>query len=85
VLLEHLAASLDRWIGIWRRDGFAPVRARWTSLALARGEPVELRLDGRTLSGRFLEIDAEGALVLAPSDGSAPQRIRAGEVFFPGL
>jgi BirA family biotin operon repressor/biotin-[acetyl-CoA-carboxylase] ligase len=85
VLLEHLAASLDRWIGIWRREGFAPVRARWTSLALARGEPVELRLDGRTLSGRFLEIDAEGALVLAPSDGSAPQRIRAGEVFFPGL
>jgi BirA family biotin operon repressor/biotin-[acetyl-CoA-carboxylase] ligase len=55
------------------------------SLALARGEPVELRLDGRTLSGRFLEIDPEGALVLAPPDGSPPQRIHAGEVFFPGL
>jgi BirA family biotin operon repressor/biotin-[acetyl-CoA-carboxylase] ligase len=55
------------------------------SLALARGAPVELRLDGRTLSGRFLEIDQEGALVLAPGDGSPPQRIRAGEVFFPGL
>ncbi|HEX6101411.1 MAG TPA: biotin--[acetyl-CoA-carboxylase] ligase [Alphaproteobacteria bacterium] len=84
-LLERLAAALDHWIALWRREGFAPVRARWMALALARGEPVELRLDGRTLSGRFVEIDAEGALVLAPPDGSPPQRIRAGEVFFPGL
>ena len=84
-LLERLAAALDRWVAIWRSDGFSPVRDRWMSLALARGEPVELRLDGRVLAGRFLEIDAEGALVLAPGDGSPPQRIRAGEVFFPGL
>lgn len=84
-LLERLAAALDRWVALWRRDGFSPVRNRWMSLALARGEPVELRLDGRTLSGRFVEIDPEGALVLAPADGSPPQRIRAGEVFFPGL
>jgi BirA family biotin operon repressor/biotin-[acetyl-CoA-carboxylase] ligase len=84
-LLERLAASLDHWIGTWRRQGFARVRARWMELALALGEPVELRLDGRTLSGRFVEIDPEGALVLAPADGSSPQRIRAGEVFFPGL
>jgi BirA family biotin operon repressor/biotin-[acetyl-CoA-carboxylase] ligase len=84
-LLERLAAALDRWVGLWRRDGFSPVRDRWMSLALARGEPVELRLDGRVLAGRFLEIDPEGALVLAPGDGSPPQRIRAGEVFFPGL
>jgi BirA family biotin operon repressor/biotin-[acetyl-CoA-carboxylase] ligase len=84
-LLERLAASLDHWIGTWRRQGFAPVRSRWMELALALGEPVELRLDGRTLSGRFVEIDPEGALVLAPADGSSPQRIRAGEVFFPGL
>jgi BirA family biotin operon repressor/biotin-[acetyl-CoA-carboxylase] ligase len=84
-LLERLAASLDHWIGAWRRQGFAPVRARWMELALALGEPIELRLDGQTLSGRFVEIDPEGALVLAPADGSSPQRIRAGEVFFPGL
>ena len=84
-LLERLAASLDRWIGLWRSEGFAPVRARWMALALAPGALVELRLDGRSLSGRFIEIDPQGALVLAPADGSAPQRIRAGEVFFPGL
>jgi BirA family biotin operon repressor/biotin-[acetyl-CoA-carboxylase] ligase len=84
-LLERLAASLDRWVSLWRRDGFSVVRERWMSLALARGERVELRLDGRVLAGRFLQIDAEGALVLATDDGSPPQRIRAGEVFFPGL
>ena len=84
-LLERLAAALDRWILLWRQEGFRPVRERWMSLALAPGAPVELRLEGRTLSGRFVEIDQEGALVLAPGDGSPPQRIRAGEVFFPGL
>ena len=83
-LLERLASALDRWIVLWRREGFEPVRARWMALALARGERMELRLEGHSLAGRFIEIDAEGALVLAPVDGSAPLRIRAGEVFFPG-
>ena len=81
---QRLAAALDRWIGIWGREGFSPVRARWMELALGAGERMELRLEHRVLAGRFIEIDAEGALLLAPSDGSAPQRIRAGEVFFPG-
>lgn len=84
-LLERLAAALDRWIRLWRREGFAPVRERWRSLSLPRGEPVELRLEGRVLTGRFLDIDSEGALLLGSADGSAQQRIRAGEVFFPGL
>ena len=83
-LLERLAAALDRWIGIWGREGFAPVRARWMELALGAGERMELRLEHRVLAGRFIEIDAEGALLLAPTDGSPPQKIRAGEVFFPG-
>ena len=83
-LLERLAAALDRWIGIWGREGFAPVRARWMGSALGAGERMELRLEHRVLAGRFIEIDAEGALLLAPTDGSAPQKIRAGEVFFPG-
>jgi len=48
------------------------------------GEAVELRLDGRVLAGRFLDIDGEGALVLGSADGTR-QLIRAGEVFFPGL
>ena len=83
-LLERLAAALDRWIGIWGREGFAPVRARWMESALGAGERMELRLEHRVLAGRFIEIDAEGALLLAPTDGSPPQKIRAGEVFFPG-
>ena len=63
--------------------GFEPVRARWMESALGAGERMELRLERRVLAGRFIEIDAEGALLLAPSDGSPPQKIRAGEVFFP--
>jgi BirA family biotin operon repressor/biotin-[acetyl-CoA-carboxylase] ligase len=81
-LMERLAAALDRWIRLWQTEGFAPVRQRWKEQALPMGEPVELRLEGRVLAGRFLDIDPEGALVLGSADGSA-QLIRAGEVFFP--
>jgi BirA family transcriptional regulator, biotin operon repressor / biotin---[acetyl-CoA-carboxylase] ligase len=60
------------------------VRQRWKEQTLPLGEAVELRLDGRVLVGRFLDIDGEGALVLGSADGTR-QLIRAGEVFFPGL
>jgi BirA family biotin operon repressor/biotin-[acetyl-CoA-carboxylase] ligase len=83
-LLERVTAALDHWIGVWRTEGFAPVRQRWKEEALPVGEPVELRLDGRTLAGRFLGIDVDGALVLGSADGTR-QLIRAGEVFFPGV
>jgi BirA family biotin operon repressor/biotin-[acetyl-CoA-carboxylase] ligase len=83
-LLERITAALDRWIRIWRAEGFAPVRQHWKEEALPVGEAVELRIDSRVLAGRFLGIDADGALVLGSADGTR-QLIRAGEVFFPGL
>jgi BirA family biotin operon repressor/biotin-[acetyl-CoA-carboxylase] ligase len=83
-VLERVSAALDRWIRVWRTEGFAPVRQRWKEQALPVGEAVELRLDGRVLGGRYLGIDADGALVLGSPDGTR-QLIRAGEVFFPGL
>jgi BirA family biotin operon repressor/biotin-[acetyl-CoA-carboxylase] ligase len=84
VLLERLASALDHWIRRWHAEGFVPVRQRWKEQTLPLGEAVELRLDGRVLAGRFLDIDGEGALVLGSADGTR-QLIRAGEVFFPGL
>jgi BirA family biotin operon repressor/biotin-[acetyl-CoA-carboxylase] ligase len=84
VLLERLASALDHWIRRWQAEGFVPVRQRWKEQTLPLGEAVELRLDGRVLAGRFLDIDGEGALVLGSADGTR-QLIRAGEVFFPGL
>jgi len=67
----------------WRADGFAPVRAAWLARALGLGGPATVRLDSSTLTGRFVALDPDGALVL-DQGAAGPVRIRAGDVFFPG-
>jgi len=73
-----LAALLDA-LGEWRRrlerQGFAPVRARWRALADTLGRTVTV--DG--VSGVAVDVDADGALVVADTDGRR-RRVVAGEV-----
>jgi BirA family biotin operon repressor/biotin-[acetyl-CoA-carboxylase] ligase len=54
-------------------------------LAQARGlgDRLEIRHGGDELSGRFLDLDLDGALILETSAG--PRRITAGDVHFPPL
>ncbi len=81
VLLSSYAAALDRWAGRWRGEGFAPVRRAWLERAVGLGEPVEVRLDHETLTGRFAGLDPHGALVLERV-GLPPRQVSAGDVFF---
>ena len=73
-----LAALLDA-LGEWRRrlerQGFAPVRTRWRALADTLGRTVTV--DG--VSGVAVDVDADGALVVADADGRR-RRVVAGEV-----
>ena len=80
VMLEEFAAHFQSWNTRWRAEGFAPVRASWlAAAAIARGEPIRVRLDARGLCGRFLDIDHEGNLLL--DCAGECRRIAAGEVF----
>ena len=63
----------------WRRDGFAPIRERWTALCSGLGEKITVRLPNETLKGIFDSIDESGALVLRL--GGETKIIRAGDVF----
>jgi BirA family biotin operon repressor/biotin-[acetyl-CoA-carboxylase] ligase len=73
-----LAALLDA-LGEWRRrlerQGFAPIRTRWRALADTLGRAVTV--DG--ISGVAVDVDADGALVVADADGRR-RRVVAGEV-----
>jgi BirA family biotin operon repressor/biotin-[acetyl-CoA-carboxylase] ligase len=73
-----LAALLDA-LGEWRRrlerQGFAPIRKRWRALADTLGRAVTV--DG--VSGIAVDVDADGALVVADADGRR-RRVVAGEV-----
>jgi len=82
MLLETLAGNLHLWYRRWQEAGFAAIRARWLDHVSGLGEPIEVRLDGATLRGRFAGLDTSGALDLELADGGH-RLVTAGDVFYP--
>jgi BirA family biotin operon repressor/biotin-[acetyl-CoA-carboxylase] ligase len=79
--LATLAETFARWIGIWRGEGLAPVRARWIERAHPIGTALTARLpDGQAIDGLFDGLDAGGALILRLASGTR-HVIHAGDVF----
>ncbi|MBL8644170.1 MAG: biotin--[acetyl-CoA-carboxylase] ligase [Rhodospirillaceae bacterium] len=79
--LEALAKHFAIWFDTWRRDGFAPVRARWLQFAAGLGQTISVRLPTETVTGTFTGLEADGALVIDP--GTGPRRVHAGDVILP--
>ena len=77
--LQAFARHFESWARRWREEGFGPVREAWRARATALGQPIQVRLEGATLHGRFVDIDQQGALLLDTPDGH--RRISAGDVF----
>jgi BirA family biotin operon repressor/biotin-[acetyl-CoA-carboxylase] ligase len=73
---------LERWIGIWKSQGFAPVRTEWMNRAIGIGGEVKVRVAEKTVAGIFRLVDDTGALVI--STGGADHTINAGDVFLIG-
>ncbi len=82
-MLEAYLESFARWRARWRGEGFAPVRAAWTGLAVGLGRDIKVRLTDETLEGRFRALDDDGGLVLELADGSL-RVVTSGQVFAIG-
>lgn len=79
--LETLADAFERWLGIWRVEGLAPIRTRWLERGYQPGTALTARLpDGSAIDGLFQGLNAEGALILRLADGSS-RVIHAADVF----
>ena len=63
---------------VWQQDGFAPIRAAWLARAHPPGSTLGVRLADRFVTGQFVGIDADGALLLDTPQGRG--RIVAGNV-----
>jgi len=81
-VIERFGAAFATWQDRWRRDGFAPIRAAWLAQAYGRHEPVTTTLGQQKLTGRFLDLDPDGGLVLELAEGGR-RTIAGGEVYFP--
>lgn len=79
-LFTALAATMDRRLAQWQGgEGFGAIRADWLARAVGLGEPIQVRLPERELSGRFEGLDDAGRLLVV--EGGRTTAVTAGEVF----
>ncbi len=79
-ILENFSRYFLTWVNRWLDGGFAPIRKAWMHYAYALGEQIEVRLGEEIVAGRFVDLDADGALVLETDDG-ARRTLHFGDVF----
>jgi len=72
-------AALSHWHSIWLADGFGPVRQAWMNGGHAPGEPLEVRIGDANVTGTFVGLDPDGALVLDVA--GEHRRFAAGDVY----
>jgi len=73
---RHFLTRVDQWC----EDGFLPLREAWLSHAEGKDGKVTVKLENETFSGRFVDIDQSGALVVEMADHER-RVVTAGDVF----
>jgi biotin-(acetyl-CoA carboxylase) ligase len=77
--IAQMAATVLAMVSRYVDDGFVPVRERYNAMLHARGDEVDIVDDGQvTASGRVVEVDTIGRLVLATRNGT--RTINVGDV-----
>jgi len=79
-IFANLASSMAHWIDKWHTQGFEHIINVWKERAMGLGEEIIVRLPNEEISGKFIDLDATGALIL-DADGER-RHISAGDVFF---
>lgn len=83
-LAQRYGEAFVRAVMRWERSGNAALRSAWLAKAAHRpGDPLVARLAQESLSGRFVGLDAQGALQLQLADGGV-RHIQAADLFFAG-
>jgi BirA family biotin operon repressor/biotin-[acetyl-CoA-carboxylase] ligase len=68
--LCFLAEAMDAWLKTWNDgEGFALIREAWLERGGPAGEPLTVHAGEGPVEGRFVGLDAEGALLVAGADG----------------
>lgn len=74
LLLRHLEARLASW----DTEGFHPIRQAWLARAHRLGETLHVATGGHAVTGMFVGLDQDGALLLDTAAGRT--RVVAGDV-----
>ncbi len=79
---QHLQEQISRWIAVFHKSGFEPVRDAWLNRAVNIPGPVTVRLPDETFEGLAEDLKPDGALQVRLANGTIRQ-VHAGDVF-PG-
>lgn len=63
-LLRRFLAALEKWYLVWLEEGFGPVREAWKKGNACLDRPLRVSTPEGELSGRAVDIDRDGALLL---------------------
>ncbi len=81
LLLQRLLYSLEREYTALSQEGFAPLRRRWLELDLVLGKKVRIIAPERSFTGRAVNVDEYGALLVQEQEGKGGmRRVLAGDV-----
>lgn len=82
-ILPRITVSLQSYIALWQKEGFAPIRQTWMQDALKLEKKISFHSQGKIRTGLFKEIDQEGALILETPEGI--EKFSAGEIVEGGI
>jgi len=74
-----LLKQLEQWYERFLEEGGGPVLKAWRDRARIKGKEVKVTSFGDVLSGRAIDVDSDGALILRTRDGER-KRIVAGDI-----
>ena len=83
-VLCSFARHFKRWLNMWMDEGFPVIRTAWLQRAAYLGKRIEVRLPNERFSGRFLDIDERGCLIVEVKNGDN-RSVSVGDIFPPEI
>ncbi|WP_315603026.1 biotin--[acetyl-CoA-carboxylase] ligase [Paenibacillus aurantius] len=80
---ELIAAFLNEWeelYGLYRREGFSPIRTLWEALSISIGRTFQVRTPQGEQEGTVSGLDPSGALLLISTQTGKEIKIYSGEI-----
>ncbi|KAA0971251.1 biotin--[acetyl-CoA-carboxylase] ligase [Aureimonas fodinaquatilis] len=83
-VFHAVALGINEALALWRRgENFGEVRRLWLDRSAGLGQMITVNLPDRSVSGRFVDLDLQGRLLLEGANG-ALEVFSAGDVFLLG-
>ncbi|OKY53006.1 biotin--[acetyl-CoA-carboxylase] ligase [Megasphaera cerevisiae] len=77
-LLQEVLLQLEHYYTVAQEQGFAPVLEEWKMLSCMLGKDVEVSLTDHTFTGKAVDLDENGNLVVETANGL--EKVLAGDV-----